>query len=916
MSLQPRWYQSEANDAVWKYMAAKSGNPVVVLPTGAGKSLLIALLIRQALEFGGRVIVLAHRKELLQQNADEIRGLIPGVDVGIYSAGLKSREIHNAVVVAGIQSVFRKAEDLGRRHLILVDEAHLISDLEESMYGQFLAAMKANEGLRIVGLTATAFRTGTGPICGPERIFQRVVFEAKTAQLIAEGFLCPITNKVAEAEVNTDKVGLRGGEFVESEMQAAFDVDEKVQAACAEILDKTQERHSILVFASGIHHAEQIAELLPGSAVVTGETLPIERAETLRRFVAGELRFLVNVDVLSTGFNARCVDAIAILRATMSPGLFCQMVGRGLRLHESKANCIAEGQRVLTDHGLVEIQNITEAMKIWDGIEFVSHCGIVLRGEMPVISYAGLIATEDHNVWTKEGWKKTGECSIKQIPIAVTGMDRKGIKLSDGYFRDSYSCWREEQAVFNDHVQRVWEKRKEGSGHNKVKNGWMQKVWKKTQLSKALFRCSKMAADAMYIRKGKVHKPQQQLMEKLWRAWNNIRIRFSKFNGCLPDEKLFDHTGSGDRPNQQRSRLCAGEYSSCERKSKCEQQERQRRNEKNAQVQNDVSTCELRGQHFSTPTNDHDVCGGNCKIQQKVMQAKRRVWDIVNCGPRNRFTCEGLLVSNCTLLDFGGNIARHGSIDDENFGRSEGKGRAGVAAENGRGKRCPSCELDVSPSTVVCPECNFIFPRERELKHDITADETSQLTGATPPEEWEVRDVVVRVHTKKDDSEAPQTVRVDYVCNPIKSSKIDNDCKYQCGATTGTTRTNGPHVELICDGCGKHQKFVPKSSVEQAGNLATITIPEWTCPGHQGFARLKFLAWWDARSLCDPPDNATDAVALINMGVCRRPVRITTKKDGRWHRITECAFESEKPTELAQQEETKVYSGIEDDCPF
>jgi hypothetical protein len=77
------------------------------------------------------------------------------------------------------------------------------------------------------------------------------------------------------------------------------------------------------------------------------------------------------------------------------------------------------------------------------------------------------------------------------------------------------------------------------------------------------------------------------------------------------------------------------------------------------------------------------------------------------------------------------------------------------------------------------------------------------------------------------------------------------------------------------------------------------------------------LAWWDARSLCDPPDNATDAVALINMGVCRRPVRITTKKDGRWHRITECFFESEKPTELAQQEESgKVFSGIEDDCPF
>jgi DNA repair protein RadD len=564
--LAPRWYQSEGNAAVWEYLGSKNGNPVVVLPTGAGKSLLIALLIQQALEFGGRVVVLAHRKELLQQNADEIRGLIPGVDVGIYSAGLKSREIHNAVVVAGIQSVFRKAEDLGRRHLIIVDEAHLISDLEESMYGQFLAAMKANEGLRIVGLTATPFRTGAGPICGPDRQFQRIVFEAKTAQLIAEGFLCPITNKPSDLKIDTDKVGLRGGEFVESEMQAAFDVDEKIVMACQEIIAKCHDRKSILIFASGVHHAEQIADFLNSegeqATVVTGETLPIERAETLRRFVAGELRFLVNVDVLTTGFNAKCVDAIAILRATMSPGLFCQMVGRGLRLHESKTNCL--------------------------------------------------------------------------------------------------------------------------------------------------------------------------------------------------------------------------------------------------------------------------------------------------------------------LLDFGGNIARHGSIDDENFGRSEGKGRAGIATENGRGKKCPSCELDVSPATVVCPECNFIFPRERELKHDTTADESSQLTGSMPPEEWEVKDVVVRVHTKKDDGEAPQTVRVDYVC----------------------------------------------TKEGESGNLATITIPEWTCPGHQGFARSKFLAWWDARSLCDPPDNATDAVALINMGVCRRPVRITTKKDGRWHRITECFFESEKPTELAQQEEVRTFSGVDDDCPF
>jgi DNA repair protein RadD len=569
--LSPRYYQSESNAAVWSYLSSKSGNPVVVLPTGAGKSLLIALLIQQALEFGGRVVVLAHRKELLQQNADEIRGLIPGVDVGIYSAGLKSKEIHNAVVIAGIQSVFRKAPDLGRRHLVIVDECHLISDLEESMYQQFFAGIE-QPGLRIVGLTATPFRTGSGPICGPDRQFHRIVYEAKTADLIAQGFLCPITNKPADLQIDTDKVSLRGGEFVESEMQAAFGRWEVVGIACQELYDKTKDRHSILIFASGVSHAEDIAKILTECTgervgVVTGETLDMERATLLSDFKSQQLRWLVNCDVLTTGFNAKCVDAIAVLRATMSPGLFCQMVGRGLRLHESKTNCL--------------------------------------------------------------------------------------------------------------------------------------------------------------------------------------------------------------------------------------------------------------------------------------------------------------------LLDFGGNIARHGSIDDDNFGRSQGgSGRAATAAENGRGKKCPSCELDVSARSVVCPECNFLFPREKEVKHDGTADTESQLTGQMPPEEWEVKDVFYKLHTPKRDcdSEVIPSVRIDYVCQKIGGEE---------------------------------------------GNLSRMTIMEWTCPQHKGFARSKFLAWWDARSICDPPDTTADAVELLNMGVCRRPARITTKRDGKWYRIVSCEFESEKPTELAATEESgKVFSGIEDDCPF
>lgn len=342
----PRYYQSEANAAVWDFLNSQPGNPLIVLPTGAGKSLVIAMLCQQALAFGGRVVVLQHRKELIQQNAEKIQILMPGIKVGIFSAGLKSREVSEDVVCAGIQSVFRKALLLGRRELILIDEAHLVSSDDETMYGQFLSDVKVgNPRQRVVGLTATPFRTGDGPLCRKDKLFQRIAYEAFTGDLIQEGFLCPVTNRPADAMVDTSGIKTRGGEFIESDAQVVFGNMDNVFRAVSEITAKCQDRRSVLLFCSGVRHAERVAELLRETtgetvAVVTGETFPMERAATLSDFRRGSLRWLVNCDVLTTGFDAPCVDAIAVLRATMSPGLFAQIVGRGLRRHESKADCL------------------------------------------------------------------------------------------------------------------------------------------------------------------------------------------------------------------------------------------------------------------------------------------------------------------------------------------------------------------------------------------------------------------------------------------------------------------------------------------------------------------------------------------------------------------------------------------------
>lgn len=342
----PRHYQKSAHDATWQYLSNQSGEPLIVLPTGAGKSLVIAMLVEQARKFDARVIVLQHRKELIEQNAEKIQILLPDIKVGVYSAGLNSRDTEADVVCAGIQSVHSKAHEFGRRELILIDEVHLVSGNDDSMYGKFLADIRSiNPRARMVGLTATPFRTGEGPICGKDKLFQRICYEAFTGDLIREGWLCPVTNKPADATVDTSKIKRRGSEFISSEMAKAFDSGDKVELACGEIVAKCHDRHSVLVFSAGVEHAEHVAETLrtlTGERVglVTGETLPVERVTTLADFKAGNLRWLVNCDVLTTGFDAPCIDAIAVLRATMSPGLFAQIVGRGLRKHESKTECL------------------------------------------------------------------------------------------------------------------------------------------------------------------------------------------------------------------------------------------------------------------------------------------------------------------------------------------------------------------------------------------------------------------------------------------------------------------------------------------------------------------------------------------------------------------------------------------------
>ncbi len=354
MTLRP--YQQESHDAVVGWIKKNRSPCLIEAATGAGKSHIIAALADtvHTISKGKHVLVLQPSAELVEQNAEKYR--LTGAKCSIFSASAGEKSLRHPVVFGTPLTVKNRISRFGSQFaVVIIDECH---GMTPTVLSIIEAIREANPNLRVVGLSATPYRMNTGylfaqwPDGKPVRedeskdpYFGACVYRIRAHSLIDMGYLTqPVVGAIGAASYDTLSMQVNDrGQFDASEVDRAFHGQgRKTSAIVADIVGQSRGRQGVMIFAATVRHAQECMQSLPPelSALVTGETPKNERRSILAAFKARKVKYLVNVSVLTTGFDAPHVDVIAMLRATESVGLLQQIIGRGLRLDNGKADCL------------------------------------------------------------------------------------------------------------------------------------------------------------------------------------------------------------------------------------------------------------------------------------------------------------------------------------------------------------------------------------------------------------------------------------------------------------------------------------------------------------------------------------------------------------------------------------------------
>jgi DNA repair protein RadD len=335
------------------------------MPTGTGKSVVIANFIRKIFEYwpNQRIMMLTHVKKLISQNAEKLLSVWPVAPMGIYSAGLNSREMIVPIVFGGVQSVapaIKKSLEAGDnkpphlrhfgwRDLLIIDEAHLLSPSEDTQYQYIIAELKKiNPNLKVIGFTATPYRLKQGMITEDDGIFTDICYDITGIEafnrLIAEGYLSPLISRPTATKIDTSNLNLSNGDF--NGKQAEDEAEKVIYEGLKETCELAYDRNHWLIFAAGVKNAEHIASMLNsfGIPAIASHSKLTEKENDIRMaaFEAGEYRALVGMNKYTTGYDFPAIDLIADFQPTMSPGIHVQKGGRGTRPSPDtgKENCL------------------------------------------------------------------------------------------------------------------------------------------------------------------------------------------------------------------------------------------------------------------------------------------------------------------------------------------------------------------------------------------------------------------------------------------------------------------------------------------------------------------------------------------------------------------------------------------------
>jgi len=361
-----RYYQVAARKSFWDYYQnGGDKNGLISMATGTGKSRVIAGLCKEMITQypETNVIIAVTSKEIVIQNYEEMLGVWHDAPATIYSAGVGVKNLNGKIIFAGTQSIWRKAFDIKHKiDLLIIDESQDLSEKDGTMYRKFIADLKiANPELVVLGISATIFRMSQGLLTdGKNAIFGKVLYEYGMLQGITDGYLSPLISKAMSTKFDLSDVGTRNGDYIVEQLEKAVDQHDINKAIVDEILQYGEDRKCWLIFCTTVDHAIHMRDEVRSRGIscemICGATPKAEREAIFRRYKAGEIRCVTNVNVMTKGTNIPQIDLIASARPSKSAGLVVQAAGRGTRLSKDKENCLLlDFSGWLETHGPIDL---------------------------------------------------------------------------------------------------------------------------------------------------------------------------------------------------------------------------------------------------------------------------------------------------------------------------------------------------------------------------------------------------------------------------------------------------------------------------------------------------------------------------------------------------------------------------------